>query len=674
MSNHYVLANALRMLSVDAIEAAQSGHPGMPMGMADIATVLWRSYLRHNPANPGWWNRDRFVLSNGHGAMLHYALLHLTGYDISISDLKSFRQLGSKTPGHPEYGHTPGIETTTGPLGQGLGNAVGMAIAEASLAATFNQPSFPIIDHYTYVFLGDGCLMEGVSHEVCSLAGTLGLSKLIAFYDDNQISIDGDTSGWFTDGTAARFRAYGWHVVEAVDGHDPDAIDAAIKSAMSQHAKPTLVICKTIIGHGSPNVSGKAQAHGAPLGSDELALVRGELKWPHEPFDVPDSTRKAWSAAHQGASLQNNWSQLFEAYKQAFPALAVELSRRMAGELPTHWVDLCAQLLQSTMALKKGQATRQTSLACLNHLAPNLPELIGGSADLTPSNLTAWQGCEVLHKAQPGGNYIHYGVREFGMATIMNGLAVHGGFVPYGGTFLTFVDYMRNAVRLSAMMGLPVIYVLTHDAIGLGEDGPTHQPIEHLTMLRTTPGLHTWRPADATETAVAWQVAIERKDGPTVLALSRQSLPLLPHAKDQHQAIRQGAYIVKASSKPATILIATGAEVALAMAAAEALEADGVPVQVVSMPCVELFLQQPEAYQAEVIPKDLPVRVVIEAGSTALWWRFAGDSGAVIGIDTFGASAPGPDLYQHFGLTSEHIVATVQERLAAVGATTTHSE
>lgn len=649
------LANAIRALAMDAVQKANSGHPGMPMGMADIAEVLWNDFLTHNPANPEWINRDRFILSNGHGAMLHYALLHLTGYDLSIDDLKQFRQLRSKTPGHPEYGYTPGIETTTGPLGQGLANAVGMAIAEKKLAAEFNRPGFNLIDHYTYVFVGDGCLMEGISHEVCSLAGVLGLSKLIAIYDDNGISIDGEVQSWYQDDTPRRFEAYGWHVVKDIDGHDANAIKKALEEAQQETQKPSLICCKTMIAYGSPNLAGTSDAHGAPLGEKEIALSKEKLGWPYPPFVIPDEIYQQWNAIERGHQAELRWLDVFNAYRQAFPQLAQELERRLHKQLPSQWQEETNHFIATLANSSQNIATRKASELCINAYAPMLPELLGGSADLTGSNLTWGKHSQVISTDSPNGNYLYYGVREFGMFAIMNGLALHGGLIPYGGTFLTFVDYGKNAVRLSALMHAHVIYVLTHDSIGLGEDGPTHQPIEQIGMLRLIPGLSVWRPADAVETAVAWKFAIEHQ-GPTCLLLSRQNLASQTHL--QIESIWRGGYILKDVSQQAIdlILIATGSEVSLAIESATALEDMGLHVRVVSMPCVELYEQQPAAYQESVLPSSVRHRLVIEAGATATWYKYVGFEGKVIGVDCFGESAPYKDVYHALGLTVDNIV------------------
>lgn len=661
MSNRRELANAIRALAMDAVQKANSGHPGMPMGMADIAEVLWNDFLQHNPANPNWWNRDRFILSNGHGAMLQYALLHLTGYDLTIEDLKQFRQLHSKTPGHPEHGFTPAVETTTGPLGQGLANAVGMAIAEKVLATHFNRDKHHIIDHFTYVFVGDGCLMEGISHEACSLAGTLGLGKLIAFYDDNKISIDGDVDGWFTDNTPERFRAYHWHVVPDVDGHDAEAVRQAIIEARSVLDKPSIICCKTKIAFGAPKLAGSHESHGSPLGHEEIAATRENLGWHHPPFVIPDDIYAAWDARKKGAEREQQWQENFIAYQQKFPELAAELIRRMNGSLPDNWANEMADFIQQSVDKKEDMATRKASKLCLDKIGPMLPELIGGSADLTSSNLTWWDGCTSVNPMRPNSNYIHYGVREFGMFAIMNGLALHGGFIPYGGTFLTFVDYGRNAVRLSSLMNAHVIYVFSHDSIGLGEDGPTHQPIEHIAMLRLTPGVRTWRPADIVETAVAWQQAIEYKTGPSCLLLSRQNLPAQNHTKQQIANMAKGGYILFEPIKPVeAIIIATGSEVCLAVDAAKQLQAQGKYIRVVSMPCTTVFDEQDFQYRESVLPPAIQKRVAIEAGSSEIWYKYVGFAGKIIGIDRFGESAPYKDIFKAFGFTVENLIKTVE--------------
>jgi transketolase len=626
------------------------------MGMADIAEVLWNDYLRHNPANPQWPDRDRFVLSNGHGSMLLYSLLHLTGYDLPLKELKNFRQLHSMTPGHPEYGHAPGVETTTGPLGQGLANAVGMALAERTLAARFNRPEHRIVDHHTYVFAGDGCLMEGISHEACSLAGHLGLGKLIVLYDDNGISIDGDVRGWFTDDTVKRFEAYGWHVVPSVDGHDANAVKVALEAARSERERPSLICCRTVIGFGSPNKAGTAGVHGAALGEAEVAASREQLGWHHPPFVVPEELRSAWDARERGAALETEWRDRFAAYRDAHPELAAELERRLAGDLPEDWSTLVEHILRDTAEKAPSLASRAASQQALEAYGPALPELIGGSADLTGSNNTKRKD-SIAVTSDPGGNYIYYGVREFGMAAIMNGLALHGGFIPYGGTFLIFSDYARNAIRLSALMKQQVIYVLTHDSIGLGEDGPTHQPIEQLASLRLIPGLTVWRPADAVETAAAWAAAIEQRDGPSALALSRQKLAHCERTPQQLAAIRRGGYVLhEPDGAPEALIIATGSEVELALQAARQLAEEGRAVRVVSMPSSEIFEAQPVDYRESVLPAALTRRLVIEAGSTGLWYKYAGLHGRVVGLDQFGASAPAEQLFEHFGFSVNNIV------------------
>ncbi len=656
------LANAIRVLSMDAVQQANSGHPGMPMGMADIAEVLWRDFLKHNPQNPQWVDRDRFVLSNGHGSMLQYALLHLTGYELSLDELKRFRQLHSKTPGHPELGYTPGVETTTGPLGQGLANAVGMALAERILAAQFNRAGHDIVDHYTYVFLGDGCLMEGISHEVCSLAGTLKLAKLIAFWDDNGISIDGELTGWFTDDTAKRFEAYGWHVVKEVDGHDAEAIRQAILQAQAVKDKPSLICCKTIIGYGSPTLAGHHKTHGAPLGHDEIAATRHNLGWSDEPFAIPQEIYQHWDAKEKGKALEQAWQQKFASYQADHPELAKELLRRLQGELPTFWEDIAFTLIHSEQDQSNSIATRKASQHCLEALGGVLPELLGGSADLTHSNLTAWSGSKPVTADDPAGNYIFYGVREFGMAAIMNGIAVHGGFIPYGGTFLTFVDYARNAVRMAALMKQRVIHVFTHDSIGLGEDGPTHQPVEHISMLRMTPNVSVWRPCDEVETAAAWHAAITRFDGPTCLILSRQNLRHQKRDLNTLLQLKRGGYILRdCTDIPDLIIIATGSEVSLAVAVAEELRAnDSRRVRVVSMPSTDVFAQQDLAYQESVLPAKLKRRVAIEAAASDFWHKYVGPEGLIIGLDRFGESAPAEELYKFFGFTVDKIVKRIE--------------
>ncbi len=654
------LTGAIRALAMDSVQKANSGHPGAPMGMAEIAEVLWRRHLRHNPANPQWADRDRFVLSNGHGSMLVYALLHLTGYDVSIDDLKNFRQFRSKTPGHPEVGHTPGIETTTGPLGQGIANAVGFALAEKTLAAEFNQGGHEIVDHSTYVFLGDGCLMEGVSHEACSLAGTLGLGKLIAFYDDNGISIDGHVEGWFTDDTPKRFEAYGWQVIANVDGHNGEAIEKALLAARGEKNKPTLICCKTTIGLGSPNKEGTHDVHGAPLGADEIAATRARIGWNSAAFEIPDDVYTAWNGKTRGAVFESNWNTRFAAYQAAFPELAAEFSRRTGGELPANWNADAAKAVAEIAAKAENIATRKASQNAISAFAPLLPELIGGSADLAGSNLTLWKGSKGVSKTS-GGNYIYYGVREFGMTAIANGLALHGGFIPYTATFLVFSDYARNAIRMAALMKQRQIMVYTHDSIGLGEDGPTHQPVEHVSSLRLIPGVDVWRTADATETAVAWQAAIERTDGPSILALSRQNLPTVTGAIAS-ETIRRGGYVLSDALAPEAVLIATGSEIKLALDAQEALAEAGVAVSVVSMPCADVFDRQDKAYRESVLPHGIP-RVAIEAGVSDYWRKYVGLEGAVIGIDRFGESAPAGELFKFFGFTVDNVVATVKEIL-----------
>ncbi|EGQ8035857.1 transketolase [Vibrio parahaemolyticus] len=658
------LANAIRALSMDGVQQANSGHPGAPMGMADIAEVLWRSHLNHNPSNPEWADRDRFVLSNGHGSMLIYSLLHLSGYELSIDDLKNFRQLHSKTPGHPEYGYAPGIETTTGPLGQGITNAVGMAMAEKALAAQFNKEGHDIVDHFTYVFMGDGCLMEGISHEACSLAGTLGLGKLIAFWDDNGISIDGHVEGWFSDDTPKRFEAYGWHVIPAVDGHDADAINAAIEAAKAD-PRPTLICTKTIIGFGSPNKSGSHDCHGAPLGAEEIAATRKELGWEHGPFEIPQEVYAEWSAKETGAAKEAAWNEKFAAYEAAYPELAAEFKRRVNGELPAEWEEKASQIIADLQANPANIASRKASQNALEAFGALLPEFMGGSADLAPSNLTMWSGSKSLEANDFSGNYIHYGVREFGMTAIMNGIALHGGFVPYGATFLMFMEYARNAMRMAALMKIQNIQVYTHDSIGLGEDGPTHQPVEQMASLRLTPNMNTWRPCDQVESAVAWKLAIERKDAPTALIFSRQNLAQQPRSAEQVADIAKGAYILKDSDgKPELILIATGSEVELAVKAAEQLTAEGKKVRVVSMPSTDAFDKQDAAYREAVLPSDVTVRIAIEAGIADFWYKYVGFDGRIIGMTTFGESAPADQLFEMFGFTVENVVNTAKELLA----------
>lgn len=661
-------ADAIRFLSMDAVQKANSGHPGMPMGMADIAEVLWHDVLRHSPANPNWSNRDRFVLSNGHGAMLLYSLLHLTGYDLSIEDLKQFRQLHSRTPGHPEFGETPGVETTTGPLGQGLGNAVGMAIAEKHLSAVFNRPDFTIVDHFTYCFVGDGCLMEGISHEVCSLAGTLALGKLIVLYDDNGISIDGDVKGWYRDNTKQRFEAYGWHVIEKVDGHDGEAVMRAIKAAQAETNKPSIICCQTTIGWGAPTLAGTAATHGAALGDKEISATRTQLNWPHEPFVIPTAVYDSWNAKQQGTQLEKAWNDLFDRYQAHFPELAQEFSRRMKGALPSSWAAQADWLVQELNAKKQVVATRKASQLCLDHFANLLPEMMGGSADLTESNCTNWRDMQVFTPATPEGRYLHYGVREFGMSAIMNGLALHHGVLPFGGTFLTFSDYARNAIRLASLMRQRVVYVYTHDSIGLGEDGPTHQPIEHLPSLRLMPGLSNWRPCDTVETAVAWRAAIERQ-GPTCLMLSRQALPFQTRDAAQLSMIQRGGYVLADYSEgecPDAIIIATGSEVALAMEGAKQLLENDIRVRVVSMPSTDVFLAQDPVYQQAVLPHAVTARIAVEAAAADGWYRFVGTQGKVLGINRFGASAPAKDVYRDCGITVEQVITAVKESIHAV--------
>jgi transketolase len=665
MSDRKSLANAIRFLSMDAVQKANSGHPGAPMGMADLAEVLWRDNLKHNPANPHWADRDRFVLSNGHGSMLLYSLLHLTGYDLSIDDIKAFRQLHSKTPGHPEYGETPGAETTTGPLGQGVANAVGMALAEKVLADRFNRGEHEIVDHRTWVFLGDGCLMEGISHEACSLAGTLGLGKLVAFWDDNGISIDGEVEGWFTDDTPARFEAYGWQVIRGVDGHDPVEIQQAIDTAKAETGRPTLICVRTVIGFGAPNKQGTESVHGAPLGAEEIAAAREHLGWPHAPFEIPSEIYDAWDARGAGEAVESAWRRKFDAYREDFAGLAEEFDRRMKGELPVDWSAETRRLIDELQAAGGDVATRKSSQIALNAFGPLLPELIGGSADLAGSNNTIWSGSVDVKEGSENGNYIYFGVREFGMTAICNGLGLHGGFVPYNATFLVFSDYARNAVRMSALLPVRNIYVYTHDSIGLGEDGPTHQPVEHVASLRLIPGLDVWRPCDTVETAVAWKNAIEKLDGPTALILTRQGLPHQNRTAGQVADIARGGYVLDESEgKPQVVLIATGSEVALAQAAATLLSSEAVSVRVVSMPNPGLFLQQDAAYRDTVLPPDVKARVVVEAGVSAGWGAIAGDAGRVIGVDRFGASAPASKLFEHYGLTADAVARAARDILA----------
>ncbi len=658
------LANAIRALSMDAVQKAKSGHPGAPMGMADIAEVLWNDYMVHNPSNPNWADRDRFVLSNGHGSMLIYSLLHLTGYDLDINELKNFRQLHSKTPGHPEYGYAPGVETTTGPLGQGITNGVGMALAEKIMAAQFNRPGHDIVDHNTYVFLGDGCLMEGISHEACSLAGTLGLGKLIAFYDDNGISIDGEVEGWFTDNTPARFEAYGWHVIPKVDGHSPEAIIAAVEAARAESGKPTLICCQTIIGKGSPNKQGKEDCHGAPLGDDEIALVRETIGWPHAPFEVPADIYAGWDAKAKGAAAEQAWNERFAAYRAAYPELAAEFERRMAGDLPE---DFSTKAMEYVVACQeKGDviATRKASQNTITAYAKLLPEFLGGSADLAGSNLTMWGDCKPVTADDANGNYVYYGVREFGMSAIMNGIALHGGLLPFGATFLMFMEYARNAVRMSALMKIRNIFVYTHDSIGLGEDGPTHQPVEQTASLRCTPNLSTWRPCDTVESAVAWKYAIERQDGPSALIFTRQNLPHQQRSVQQVADIARGAYILSdCDGEPELILIATGSEVGLAMDSAAVLRDKGHKVRVVSMPSADVFDAQDAEYRQAVLPVEVASRIAIEAGHENFWYKYVGLDGRVIGMTTFGESAPAGQLFEEFGFTVDNVVAVASELL-----------
>ena len=655
------MANAIRALAMDAVQKANSGHPGMPMGMAEIAIALWARHYRHNPANPQWMNRDRFVLSNGHGSMLHYALLHLTGYDLPMEEIRNFRQLHSKTPGHPEIGITPGIETTTGPLGQGLSNAVGMALAEKLLAAEFNRPGFDIVDHYTYVFVGDGCLMEGISHEVCSLAGTLGLSKLVVLYDDNGISIDGKVEGWFRDDTPKRFEAYGWNVIRDVDGHDVDAVDAAIAQAR-QAGKPSLVCCKTVIGKGAPTMQGSDKVHGAALGDKEIAATRAAIGWEHAPFEIPEDVYAAWDAKEAGAGLEQAWQGAFDAYQERYPREAGEFLRRMKGELPGNFDAAVEGLIASCLEKKETIATRKASQNAIQALAQALPEFLGGSADLTGSNLTNWKESVAVRADQPG-NHINYGVREFGMSAVANGIALHGGYLPFCATFLTFSDYSRNALRMAALMKVRSLFVFTHDSIGLGEDGPTHQSVEHVSSLRLIPNLDNWRPCDTVESAVAWEQAVRRADGPTSLIFSRQNLAYQERDARQVADIRRGGYVLRDADNARAILIATGSEIELAVKAAEQLAAEGVPVRVVSMPSTDVFDRQDAAYKASVLPRGLP-RVAVEAGVTDFWYKYVGLEGAVVGIDTFGESAPAGVLFKHFGFTPEKVAAAVKSVLA----------
>lgn len=662
MPSHRDCANAIRALSMDAIQKANSGHPGAPMGMADIAEMLWRGFLKHNPLNPEWVNRDRFVLSNGHGSMLLYSLLHLSGYNLSINDLKNFRQFKSRTPGHPEYGYTVGVETTTGPLGQGIANAVGMALAEKILAAQFNKPNLPVVDHFTYTFLGDGCLMEGISHEVCSLAGTLALGKLIAFYDDNGISIDGEVEGWFTDDTALRFEAYGWQVIRHVNGHDAEEIQMAIETARAQTDKPTLICCQTIIGYGAPNKQGTESCHGAALGNEEIAAARVALNWPHAPFDIPHDIYAAWDNKQAGTEAEKAWNSLFIEYRKQFPELASELERRLCRELPADFLANADKYIADIVTKAETIASRKASQNALNAYGPLLPELLGGSADLAGSNLTLWKGCKGIGADDASGNYLFYGVREFGMSAIMNGIALHGGFIPYGATFLIFMEYARNAVRMSALMKQRVLYVFTHDSIGLGEDGPTHQPVEQLASLRLTPNLDTWRPCDAVESAMAWKFAIAREDGPSALVFSRQNLPHQIRSNEQLANVEKGGYVLKdCAEQPELILIATGSEIGLAMQAHEQLTAQGKKVRVVSMPSTSVFDRQEAAYREAVLPSKVTARLAIEAAHVDFWYKYVGLNGRVVGMTTFGESAPAPVLFEEFGFTVENVVAIANQ-------------
>ena len=662
MSSRKELANAIRALSMDAVQKANSGHPGAPMGMADIAEVLWNDHLKHNPTNPAWADRDRFVLSNGHGSMLIYSLLHLSGYELGMEDLKQFRQLHSKTPGHPEYGYAPGVETTTGPLGQGISNAVGMALAERTLAGQFNRDGHHIVDHYTYVFMGDGCMMEGISHEACALAGTWGLGKLIAFWDDNNISIDGHTDDWFGDDTPKRFEAYGWHVIRDVDGHNADAINKAIHEAKSVNDKPTMICCKTTIGYGAPNLCGSHDCHGAPLGDDEIKATRENLGWKHAPFEIPDEIYAGWDAKDKGDKAEAEWNAKFDAYKAAYPELAAEFERRMKGELPANWDKVAADFIKSVNDKADSPATRKASQNAIIGYAAALPEFLGGSADLTPSNLTSWPDSKQINSTVTDGNYISYGVREFGMSAILNGVALHGGFIPFGGTFLMFSEYARNALRMAALMKIQSIFVYTHDSIGLGEDGPTHQPIEQIPTLRMIPNMSVWRPCDGVETAVAWKAAIEKKDGPSSLIFSRQGLPHQQRSDEQIANIAKGGYILKdCKGKPDAIIIATGSEVALAMGAAEKLS--GKKIRVVSMPSVDAFEAQDAAYREAVLPAAVTARVAVEAAVTDGWYKYVGLNGKVIGINRFGESAPAGELFKEFGFTVENVVKAVEEVL-----------
>ena len=658
-------ANAVRALSMDAVQQARSGHPGMPMGMADIAEVLWSDYLRHNPTNPSWSDRDRFILSNGHGSMLHYALLHLSGYDLPIEELKNFRQLHSRTPGHPEYGYAPGIETTTGPLGQGIANGVGMALSEKVLAAQFNRPGYEVVNHFTYVFMGDGCLMEGISHEASSLAGTLGLGKLIAFWDDNGISIDGEVKGWFTDDTPARFKAYGWQVIEEVDGHDPLAVAKAIEAARAEPTRPSLICCRTVIGWGSPNKSGQASSHGAPLGEEEVSLVRENIDWPHAPFEIPEDIYAAWNAVESGRAVEAEWCSMFDSYSESHPDLARSFLRRMDGELPTDWAGKADQFVASVVAAGDSVATRKASQQVLEGLGPMLPELIGGSADLAGSNLTQWSGSVPVTAEDATGNYIYFGVREFGMSALCNGIALHGGLIPYSATFLVFSEYARNALRMAALMKIRSLFVYTHDSIGLGEDGPTHQAVEQTATLRLIPNMSLWRPCDTVETAVAWRLALERREGPTCLLFSRQTLPFQTRSSDTVENISRGGYVLRDCEGTAeAIIIATGSEVSLAVDAAERLGAKGRQVRVVSMPSTDVFDAQDDAYRESVLPRAVMARVAVEAGVSATWLHYVGGRGRIVGIDSFGESAPAEVVFEHFGFTVDNVVANVEQVLA----------
>ena len=654
------MANAIRALSMDAIQKANSGHPGAPMGMADIAEVLWHDFLNHNPANPKWFNRDRFVLSNGHGSMLLYSLLHLSGYDLTLDDLRNFRQLKSRTPGHPEYGYTDGVETTTGPLGQGITNAVGMALAEKVLGAQFNRPGYDVVNHYTYVFMGDGCLMEGVSHEACSLAGTLKLGKLIAFWDDNGISIDGKTSGWFAEDTALRFQAYGWHG-QKVDGHDPEAVAEAVRQAQNEKEKPSIICCKTVIGFGSPNKEGTQKCHGSPLGDEEILLAKEKLGWNYGPFEIPEDIYAAWNAREAGAAKEEAWKKLFEGYRKEYPDLAAELERRLSRRLPKDWAEKSVAYIRDLQANPVKVATRKASQNTLNVFGPMLPEFLGGSADLAPSNLTMFDGSVSITPDNASGNYVHYGVREFGMSAIMNGVWLHGGFIPYGATFLIFMEYAKNAVRMSALMKLPVIYVFTHDSIGLGEDGPTHQPVEQISSLRLTPNINTWRPCDQVESAVSWKLAVESRDCPSALIFSRQGLPQMERTPEQLENIARGGYVLRAGSEdPDLIIIATGSEVELAMKTADVIENDGKSVRVVSMPCTEVFDAQSAEYRESVLPSSCRRRLAIEAGVSSFWYRYVGLDGKVLGMDTYGESAPADKLFKYFGFTVDNAVSLAE--------------